>query len=138
MPQRKSGVRFGHACPAFLVIAKSAEAENAGTTQHRAKQLMQSARRLARSPSGAASSCSCLFDKPVRSPVQRRHRSRLTVADRACPTFGIQRESRTSVLVKESCTMVGIVEMLESELGLSSALLTSPHRGECLFCYAYR
>ena len=34
--------------------------------------------------------------------------------------------------------MVGIVEMLERELGVSSALLTSPRQGECLFCYAYR
>src|SRR5258708_5439265 len=55
MPQRKSDCRLGQACPAFFVIAKSAEAEKAGATQHRAKQLSQSARKLRRPPSGAGS-----------------------------------------------------------------------------------
>ena len=48
MPQRKSAARFGHGRPAGLSIAKSAEAVNAGATQHSAKQRAQSARR--RSP----------------------------------------------------------------------------------------
>jgi len=38
MEQRKSGRRFGQGCPASFSIAKSAEAENAGTTQHSPKQ----------------------------------------------------------------------------------------------------
>ena len=46
MPQRKSASRFGHACPEGLLIAKSAEARKAGTTQHSPKQLSQSARSL--------------------------------------------------------------------------------------------
>jgi hypothetical protein len=57
MPQRKSDCRLGQACPVFLLIAKSAEAEKAGATQHSAKHLSQLARRLGRSPSkmGSAS-----------------------------------------------------------------------------------
>lgn len=43
MPQRKSGCRLGQACPAALSIAKSAEAVNAGATQHSPKQLAVSA-----------------------------------------------------------------------------------------------
>ena len=58
MPQRNSGVRFVQGCPASFVIAKSAEAQKAGTTQHRAKHLLQSARRLRRPPSGSGSTCS--------------------------------------------------------------------------------
>src|SRR5260370_34181155 len=50
MPQRKSDCRFGQGCPASLLIAKSAEAEKAGTTQHSPKQRSQSARRLGRCP----------------------------------------------------------------------------------------
>ena len=57
MPQQKSDCRWGQACPAFFVIAKSAEAEKAGATQHSAKQLAQSARRLRRPPSEASSAC---------------------------------------------------------------------------------
>ena len=59
MPQRKSGCKLEQAWPAFLVIAKSADAEKAGATQHSAKQFLQSARRLERSPSGTGSTCSC-------------------------------------------------------------------------------
>src|SRR5258708_2356108 len=55
MPQRKSDCRWGQACPAFLLIAKSAEAEKVGATQHSAKHLSQSARRLRRPPSEASS-----------------------------------------------------------------------------------
>src|SRR5262244_4212575 len=44
MPQRKSARRFGHGWSAALSIAKSAEAENAGATQHNAKHRTQSAR----------------------------------------------------------------------------------------------
>ena len=74
MPQRKSDCRLGQACPAFLSIAKSAEAEKAGATQHSAKQLSQSARRLRRpfseadaaadaaSGSASGSTCSRLSD----------------------------------------------------------------------------
>jgi hypothetical protein len=50
MPQRKSVCRWGQACPAGLLIAKSAEAEKAGATQHSPKQRSQSARRVRRSP----------------------------------------------------------------------------------------
>src|SRR5260370_11909227 len=57
MPQQRSDCRWGQACPAFFVIAKSAEAEKAGATQHSAKQLAQSARRLRRPPSEASSAC---------------------------------------------------------------------------------
>ena len=46
MPQRKLGWRWGQGCPAGLLIAKSADAEKAGATQHSAQQLSQSARRL--------------------------------------------------------------------------------------------
>lgn len=52
MAQRKSDCRFGQACPASLSMAKSAEAEKAGATQHSPKQRSQSARRLERRPSG--------------------------------------------------------------------------------------
>jgi hypothetical protein len=45
MSQRKPPPRFGHGCPAGLSIAKSAEAANAGATQHSPKQRAQSARR---------------------------------------------------------------------------------------------
>src|SRR6266571_5145080 len=45
MAQRKSDCRFGHACPASLSMAKSADAEKAGATQHSPKQRSQSARR---------------------------------------------------------------------------------------------
>jgi hypothetical protein len=45
IPQRNPSPRFGHACPAGLSMAKSAEAENAGATQHSPKQRAQSARR---------------------------------------------------------------------------------------------
>ena len=55
MEHRKSGFRFGHACPAALSMAKSAEAANAGATQHSAKQRAQSARRLRRYPPEAGS-----------------------------------------------------------------------------------
>jgi hypothetical protein len=48
MPQPKPSPRFGHACPAGLSIAKSAEAANAGATQHSPKQRAQSARRTRR------------------------------------------------------------------------------------------
>jgi hypothetical protein len=44
MPHRKSEPRFGQARPAGLSMAKSADAANAGATQHRPKQLAQSAR----------------------------------------------------------------------------------------------
>jgi hypothetical protein len=60
MPQRKSDRRWGQACPAFLVIAKSAEVEKAGATQHRAKQCPQSARRRRRAPSTARAAASRL------------------------------------------------------------------------------
>src|ERR1019366_5547624 len=50
MPQRESVCRWGQACPAGLLIAKSAEAEKAGATQHSPKQLWQSARRVRRPP----------------------------------------------------------------------------------------
>src|SRR6266536_2546512 len=53
MPQRKSACRFGQACPAGLSMAKSAEAEKAGATQHSPKQRSQSARRSRRRPSGS-------------------------------------------------------------------------------------
>src|SRR5450759_1856944 len=46
MPQRKSGRRLGQGCPASLSMAKSAEAEKAGATQHSPKQRSHSARRL--------------------------------------------------------------------------------------------
>src|SRR5664279_5730043 len=46
--QRKSGCRWGQACPASLSKAKSAEAENGSATQHRPKQLAQSASRFRR------------------------------------------------------------------------------------------
>src|SRR5450759_4523159 len=46
MPHLKSGCRLAQACPEGLSIAKSAETEKAGATQHSAKQLSQSARRL--------------------------------------------------------------------------------------------
>src|SRR5665647_53596 len=62
MAQRKSGCRWGQACPAGLLIAKSAEAEKAGATQHSAKQLAQSARRSGRPRSGADPVCSRLLD----------------------------------------------------------------------------
>ena len=52
MEQRKSRRRWGHACPAPLSMAKSAEAEKAGATQHSPKQRPQSARSLARCPPG--------------------------------------------------------------------------------------
>src|ERR1700716_4248135 len=58
MPQRKSDFRLGQACPASLLIAKSAEAEKAGATQHSAKQRSQSARRLRRPLSGRGFACS--------------------------------------------------------------------------------
>jgi hypothetical protein len=45
MPHRKSGCRWRQGYPAGLSIAKSAEAENAGATQHSPKQRSQSARR---------------------------------------------------------------------------------------------
>jgi hypothetical protein len=45
IPQRNPAPRFGQACPAGLSIAKSAEAANAGATQHSPKQRAQSARR---------------------------------------------------------------------------------------------
>jgi hypothetical protein len=45
MPHRKSGPKWGHGCSAGLSIAKSAEAENTGATQHSPKQRSQSARR---------------------------------------------------------------------------------------------
>src|SRR5450759_1371108 len=48
MPQRKSGRRLGQGCPASLSMAKSAEAEKAGATQHSPRQRSQSARRLRR------------------------------------------------------------------------------------------
>src|SRR5438046_1392129 len=54
MSQRKSDCRWVQACPAFLSIAKSAEAEKAGATQHSAKQFSQSACRLRPSPGGAS------------------------------------------------------------------------------------
>ena len=44
MPQRKPDRRFGQGCPAGLSIAKSADAENPGATQHNPKQRAQSAR----------------------------------------------------------------------------------------------
>ena len=50
MPQRKSARRFGQGCPAGLSMAKSAEAANAGATQHNPKQRAQSARRSSRPP----------------------------------------------------------------------------------------
>src|SRR5215468_7326422 len=53
MEQRKSRRRLGHACPARLSMAKSADAEKAGATQHSPKQRPQSARSLARCPPGA-------------------------------------------------------------------------------------
>src|SRR6266480_1941909 len=52
MEQRKSRRRWGDACPAPLSMAKSAEAEKAGATQHSPKQRPQSARSLARCPPG--------------------------------------------------------------------------------------
>src|SRR5215468_1284295 len=45
MPHRKSARRWGQGCPAGLSIAKSADAENAGATQHSPKHRPQSARR---------------------------------------------------------------------------------------------
>src|SRR5258708_26858227 len=57
MAERRSDGRRGQARPAFCVIAKSAEAEKAGATQHSAKQVAQPARRLRRPPSGASSAC---------------------------------------------------------------------------------
>src|SRR5882724_8530457 len=68
MPQRKSDCRWGQACPASLSIAKSAEAEKAGATQHSPKQRSQSARRLRRPLSGKRSACSRSSDTCV-SPV---------------------------------------------------------------------
>src|SRR5665647_1989039 len=62
MSQRKSACRFGQACPAGLLIAKSAEDEKAGATQHSAKQLWQSALRPGRSPAAEGSSCSRISD----------------------------------------------------------------------------
>src|SRR6266545_4342543 len=52
MAQRKSDCRFGQGFPASLSMAKSAEAEKAGATQHSPKQRSQSARRLRGRPSG--------------------------------------------------------------------------------------
>src|SRR5215472_16520453 len=62
MLQRKSGCRWGQAWPAFFVIGKSAETENVDATQHRAKHLSQSARRLRRPPSEADSASVCFSD----------------------------------------------------------------------------
>ncbi|HEY8787911.1 MAG TPA: hypothetical protein VIM10_02060 [Actinopolymorphaceae bacterium] len=42
MPQPKSVARLGQAVRAGLSMAKSADRENAGTTQHKAKQREQS------------------------------------------------------------------------------------------------
>src|SRR5262245_56198149 len=58
MAQRKSGCRWGQACPASLSIAKSAEAEKAGATQHSPKQRSQSARRPRRALPGKGCECS--------------------------------------------------------------------------------
>jgi len=62
MPQRKSVRRLGQVCPALFVIAKSAEAEKAGTTQQSAKQFSQSARRLEWSSSAVVVVSSCFSD----------------------------------------------------------------------------
>jgi hypothetical protein len=44
MPHRESANRFGQGAPAALSMAKSAEAENAGATQHNPAHRLQSAR----------------------------------------------------------------------------------------------
>src|SRR6266566_3118243 len=54
MPHRKSGCRWGQGRPAGLSIAKSADAENAGATQHSPKQRPQSARSTSCARSGAS------------------------------------------------------------------------------------
>src|SRR5690349_1188442 len=46
MPQRKSCCRFLQGSPAFLLVAKSEDLEKGSATQHRPKQLLQSASRL--------------------------------------------------------------------------------------------
>ncbi|GAA2814357.1 hypothetical protein GCM10010522_34910 [Kribbella solani] len=46
--QRKSVLRFGHGSPAGLSSAKSADLANVSATQHRPKQLPQSALSLLR------------------------------------------------------------------------------------------
>jgi hypothetical protein len=54
MPQPKSVRRWRQGVPGDLLIAKSAEAENPGTTQHKPTQRAQSARNAARRESGPA------------------------------------------------------------------------------------
>ena len=77
MPHRKSGCRWGQGRPAGLSIAKSADAENAGATQHSPKQRPQSARSTACARSGASPEGPGSLLKGGLRPGQRRFAARL-------------------------------------------------------------
>src|SRR5664279_27126 len=73
MAQRKSDCRWRQAFPAYLSIAKSVEAEKAGTTQHSPKQLSQSPRRLRRALSARCTAWSHSSDTVRDLPSMARH-----------------------------------------------------------------
>src|ERR1700689_3233488 len=97
MAQRKSGCRFGQGCPASLSMAKSAEAEKAGATQHSAKQRSQAARRLSRSLPAAAAYWSSSGNAD----------GSYTIADVRCTLIGMQ-------LTRERI-VAAAVELIERE-----------------------